>query len=134
MADTTQIPAEPQHISWLEFAVRSAAYLALFSLFFLTLGWTLKPEDLALVQIFLGSSAMSAVALMALGVHVLGVLILGTFSTARDGEMLGTQWSSLWVPIRTSILATLFLPVVDTGNGSISLLADAGLWLLQLTA
>lgn len=108
----------------------------LFSGFFLALGWVLKskPDTLALVNALLASPDMSAVALMALGVYVLGVLIVGTFSTAHNGEMLGTQWSSLWLPVRITALAALFLPVVQTAHGPISLLADAGLWLLQLAA
>lgn len=108
----------------------------LFSGFFLGLGWVLKskPDTLALVNALLASPDMSAVALMALGVYVLGVLIVGTFSTAHNGEMLGTQWSSLWLPVRMTALAALFLPVVQTAHGPISLLADAGLWLLQLAA
>lgn len=136
---TTPPPASsPLALSTLAHVVLSSVLVPtlLFSGFFLALGWVLKskPDTLFLVKALLSSADMSAVALMALGVYVLGVLIVGTWSTAHNGEMLGAQWSSLWLPIRTSVLAALFFPAVQTAHGPISPLADAALWLLQLTA
>ncbi|MFS8295810.1 hypothetical protein RPF65_24520, partial [Enterobacter hormaechei subsp. steigerwaltii] len=30
-------------------------------------------------------------------------MLAGTLQTAHDGEMLGKKWSSLWIPIRTTL-------------------------------
>lgn len=48
------------------------------------------------------------------GVLVAYTLIAGTMSTAHDGEMLGKRWSSLWIPIRTSVGAALLFPINGT--------------------
>lgn len=38
-------------------------------------------------------------------------LIAGTMSTAHDGEVLGKRWSSMWIPIRTSLGAAAIFPL-----------------------
>jgi conjugal transfer/type IV secretion protein DotA/TraY len=38
-------------------------------------------------------------------------LVSGTMQTAHDGEVLGKKWSSMWVPIRTSLGISLIVPV-----------------------
>lgn len=38
-------------------------------------------------------------------------LVVGTAQTAQDGELLGRQWSSMWVPIRTVLGVGLTVPV-----------------------
>ncbi|MHA4870039.1 DotA/TraY family protein [Duganella sp. PWIR1] len=38
-------------------------------------------------------------------------LVAGTMQTAHDGEVLGRQWSSLWLPIRTILGVGLVVPV-----------------------
>jgi conjugal transfer/type IV secretion protein DotA/TraY len=38
-------------------------------------------------------------------------LIAGTMQTAHDGEMLGKRWSSMWLPLRTSIGVAAMVPL-----------------------
>ncbi|MDR0777339.1 MAG: DotA/TraY family protein, partial [Azonexus sp.] len=38
-------------------------------------------------------------------------LIVGTMQTAHDGELLGKRWSSMWVPIRTSVGTAFIVPL-----------------------
>lgn len=45
------------------------------------------------------------------GVLAMYTLLVGTMSTAHDGEMLGKRWSTLWVPIRTSLGVAMILPI-----------------------
>lgn len=45
------------------------------------------------------------------GVLAMYTLLVGTMSTAHDGEILGKRWSTLWVPIRTSLGVAMILPV-----------------------
>ncbi|HDR8950420.1 TPA: DotA/TraY family protein [Burkholderia vietnamiensis] len=39
------------------------------------------------------------------------VMVAGTVATAHDGEMLGKQWSSMWMPVRTMLGLAFVLPV-----------------------
>ncbi len=48
------------------------------------------------------------------GIIAAYTLVVGTMQTAHDGEMLGKQWSSLWVPIRTVLGIGMVVPL---GNG-----------------
>lgn len=38
-------------------------------------------------------------------------LVVGTMQTAHDGEMLGKRWSSMWIPIRTTLGIGLVVPL-----------------------
>lgn len=38
-------------------------------------------------------------------------LLVGTMSTAHDGEMLGKRWSTMWLPIRTTLGVAMILPI-----------------------
>lgn len=49
------------------------------------------------------------------GIIVAYTLVAGTLVTAHDGEMLGKQWSSLWVPIRTVIGTAFVMPILPGG-------------------
>lgn len=49
------------------------------------------------------------------GVFMAYTIIAGTMSTAHDGEMLGKKWSSLWLPIRTTLGAAAVMPVIGGG-------------------
>lgn len=37
-------------------------------------------------------------------------ILAGTMQTAHDGEMLGKKWSSMWVPLRTSLGVGMIIP------------------------
>jgi conjugal transfer/type IV secretion protein DotA/TraY len=49
------------------------------------------------------------------GVFMAYTIIAGTMATAHDGEMLGRKWSSLWLPIRTTLGAAAVMPVIGGG-------------------
>lgn len=49
------------------------------------------------------------------GIFMAYTIIAGTMSTAHDGEMLGKKWSSLWLPIRTTLGAAAVMPVIGGG-------------------
>ena len=51
------------------------------------------------------------------GILVFYTLVAGTLSTAHDGEMLGKRWSSLWVPIRTTLGAAAIMPTMGVAKG-----------------
>lgn len=51
------------------------------------------------------------------GILVFYTLVAGTLSTAHDGEMLGKRWSSLWVPIRTTLGAAAIMPTMGLAKG-----------------
>lgn len=38
-------------------------------------------------------------------------MLAGTLHTANDGEMLGKKWSSLWIPIRTTLGVSMIMPI-----------------------
>lgn len=54
---------------------------------------------------------LNAAALVVGGLIASYTLVFGTMQTAHDGEMLGRKWSSMWVPIRTSIGVGLVVPL-----------------------
>lgn len=60
------------------------------------------------------------------GILVFYTIIAGTLSTAHDGEMLGKRWSSLWIPIRTTLGAAAILPSI---KGSYCLIQAVVMWL-----
>lgn len=53
----------------------------------------------------------NAAMLLLAGILVAYTLVAGTMSTAHDGEMLGKRWSSMWIPIRTSVGAAMIFPL-----------------------
>jgi defect-in-organelle-trafficking protein DotA len=44
------------------------------------------------------------------GIVVMYIILVSTMNTAHEGEMLGHKWSSIWVPIRTTIGLALLVP------------------------
>lgn len=55
-------------------------------------------------------SVMNAGILSVGGVLAAYNLVVGTMQTAHQGEMLGKQWSSMWLPIRTGLGTALVVP------------------------
>lgn len=45
------------------------------------------------------------------GIVVLYSMVVSLINTAHDGEMLGKEWSSIWIPLRTALGFALLLPV-----------------------
>lgn len=54
------------------------------------------------------------------GILATYTIIAGTLGTAHDGEMLGKQFSSIWIPIRYSVGTALILPILPGGYSVIS--------------
>ena len=69
--------------------------------------------------------AFNSALLIVAGILVAYTLIAGTLSTAHDGEMLGKKWSSIWVPIRTTLGAAAIFPTI----GGFSVIQAVVVWL-----
>lgn len=44
------------------------------------------------------------------GIIILYTLIVATMNTAHEGQMLGQKWSSVWIPIRSTVGLALLIP------------------------
>ena len=44
------------------------------------------------------------------GIVIMYTLIVGTMNTAHEGEMLGKKWSSIWIPVRSTMGLALLVP------------------------
>ena len=49
--------------------------------------------------------------LMAYCGYLFVIMAMGTIFTAKNGQMLGAQWSSIWTPIKTALVASVLLPI-----------------------
>lgn len=49
------------------------------------------------------------------GIYMAHNIIAGTLATAHDGEMLGKKWSTMWLPIRTTLGAAAIMPTIGGG-------------------
>ena len=70
----------------------------------------------------------SALALAVFGLHFFLIMVRGTFATARAGENLGSEWSSMWVPVKLALTAGLLLPVSGGASTVMHSLAWAVRW------
>lgn len=68
--------------------------------------------------------------MVSLGVFLVIQIIIGTVVTAQEGELLGKNWSSLWVPIRTGLMVSLLIPF----SGGLCAAAWTLLWLVRMGA
>ncbi|WP_338924255.1 DotA/TraY family protein (plasmid) [Pseudomonas silesiensis] len=67
---------------------------------------------------------------MILGVIIMGYVILaGALNTAASGEMLGRSWSSVWLPLRTSLAFGMIMPAT-TGEGTFSVAQSLVMWMI----
>lgn len=69
--------------------------------------------------------AFNSAVLIVAGILVFYTLLAGTLSTAHDGELLGKKWSSMWIPIRTTLGAAAIMPTF----GGFSLVQAMVIWL-----
>lgn len=54
---------------------------------------------------------------MILGVIIMAyVIVAGALNTAASGEMLGRSWSSVWLPLRTSLAFGMIVPATNGGE------------------
>ena len=44
------------------------------------------------------------------GMIIMYTLIVSTLNTAQEGEMLGKKWSSIWIPVRSTMGLALLIP------------------------
>lgn len=62
-------------------------------------------------QILGSMFAVFNAAVLALGgMIIMYTLIVSTLNTAQEGEMLGKKWSSIWIPVRSTIGLALLIP------------------------
>lgn len=60
------------------------------------------------------------------------VLLAGAMNTASSGEVLGKQWSSVWIPIRTALGFFLVMPMPTIGAGVLSFSQVFIIWIIML--
>src|SRR3990167_10288652 len=44
------------------------------------------------------------------GIVIMYTLLVATLNTAHEGEVLGSQWSSIWIPMRSTLGLALLIP------------------------
>lgn len=63
----------------------------------------------------------NATILVIAAVIIIYTLIVATLNTAHEGQMMGKQWSSLWIPIRSALGIAMLLPTPAAGYSVIQL-------------
>jgi conjugal transfer/type IV secretion protein DotA/TraY len=58
----------------------------------------------------------NGIILTAAGFLAAYTIVAGTMQTAHEGKMLGSRWSSMWVPVRVAIGTAAMLPVLNGFN------------------
>lgn len=67
---------------------------------------------------------------MILGVIIMSYVILGgALNTAASGEMLGRSWSSVWLPLRTSVAFGMIMPA-SSGGDVFSVAQSLVIWMI----
>lgn len=73
----------------------------------------------------------SNVVALILGVVIMVYVIMaGALNTAASGEMLGRSWSSVWLPLRTSLAFGLVMPASGTAGETFSVAQSLVIYLL----
>ena len=98
------------------------------------MGARVGPAHAAVLSDALLDPKLSAVLLMGLGVAMFVVMVAGTWSTAREGGLLGRRLASVWVPIQTALLVVWLLPVGDGASPFLRLLSESLAWGARLVA
>jgi len=73
-------------------------------------------------------AAFNGAVLIIGGLLVAYTILAGTLGTAHDGEMLGKQFSSIWLPIRTAFGTAMVLPILP---GGYCLMQGLVMWLVM---
>ncbi|MEZ8292777.1 DotA/TraY family protein [Vibrio splendidus] len=90
--------------------------------------WTGSPGDVSVLAMAIGFT--NALAFF-FGMVVLAYSFLGgAVNTASSGEVLGKNWSSFWMPVRTFMGLGLIMPTPTVGGGVFSLAQVGVLWLI----
>ncbi|MCX7118048.1 MAG: type IVB secretion system protein DotA [Legionellales bacterium] len=55
-------------------------------------------------------SVFNAAVLALGGIVIMYTLLVSTMNTAHEGQMLGQKWSSIWIPVRSTVGLTLLIP------------------------
>lgn len=130
MTHETSLKHTPEKFSFRTFLGELARFFywpTLFGLAFLIMGAFLKPNQIVQVESVFASPLFSNFVFLAFSVVMLGILIEGTLATSLDGEMLGTKWVSIWVPLQVAIWALLCAPIIEGPQGFISPLVNLAL-------
>ncbi len=93
--------------------------------------WIYGGETVSLFSSF--ASLMAAGGLILFVVLVHWIIVGGLFKTASDGDFLGKDWSTLWVPLRLLLSLLFVIPLTNTSGFSLGQLglATVGDWSTQ---
>ncbi len=70
-------------------------------------------------------------AVMTLGaIIIIYSMLVSTIKTAHEGEMLGREWSSVWIPMRAAMGFALMLPVSTINAASYSVIQVFVMWVV----
>ncbi|MEZ9709250.1 DotA/TraY family protein [Vibrio breoganii] len=90
--------------------------------------WTGDNGDISILSTVLGFTNVIAIAFMVVVMtYVIGG---GAINTAHSGEVLGKQWSTGWMPIRTAFGVGVLMPVPGLGGGIFSFVQLGIIWLV----
>ena len=83
------------------------------------------------VTILTEAIGFSNVLAMIFGVVIVSYLfIAGSLNTAHHGEILGKNWSSVWLPARLALGFGLIMPAGSFGGGAISTIQALCIWMI----
>ncbi|WP_137297117.1 DotA/TraY family protein [Psychromonas sp. SP041] len=95
--------------------------------------WDSSYEDSTDITLLSKAVGYTSILAMILGVIIVYyVMIGGALNTAHSGQALGQQWSSVWVPIRTSAGFFMIMPISSVGGGVFSFAQMFILWVIIL--
>lgn len=87
--------------------------------------------DASDVTILSHAIGFSNVLAMIFGIVIVSYLFIGgAMNTAHHGEVLGKNWSSIWLPARLAIGFGLVLPAGNLGGGVVSTIQALTIWMI----
>lgn len=85
-------------------------------------------EDQTILTTAIGFSNILA---MIFGIVIVSYLfIAGSLNTAHHGEVLGKNWSSVWLPARLALGFGLIMPASTFGGGAVSTIQALTIWMI----
>ncbi|MGD1524409.1 DotA/TraY family protein [Vibrio owensii] len=90
--------------------------------------WTGDDGDITLLSSALGFTNVLSLSFGVVVVYY--TFIGGALNTAHSGEVLGKNWSTIWMPIRTASGLGLIMPASGIGGGVLSTAQVLMLWLI----
>lgn len=90
--------------------------------------WTGADGDITLLSSALGFTNVLSLSFGVIVVYY--TFVGGALNTAHSGEVLGKNWSTIWMPIRTASGLGLIMPASSIGGGVLSTAQVLMLWLI----